>query len=643
MTGTLPALLPGVAALKHMLECLHDLDAEVAKLRADLPQVNDPDLRPRIMDLLAAAESIAATYEDGPGPAVTTTLHQLLKAVLALKLPTRDPEMGDATPTLTALRTSKGLIATGLMDCLAAAEVLGWSRPISSPPAHNLAAVPREAVAGIRPHIEARADAMESEVGKLRRMQNQRPIQIGLINFFGTSIRAQLRVAKAVLGEDLIDFEALRWVAERVGQLTKEFVVTARAFAQNLSNSAARVAESVAESVSQAARRVVNGITTAIKLLGRRFRATLSPPPELQVDDPTAETFDLNEVYRMIVAGQAPPPAWRPLITSLDFDTYRLTDLTPLSGLSALRALNLPVPEGRLTGKEWQLDLHPIAGLVSLRTLSIVGWRELWDLSPISELKSLERLSILAAPLVSDLRPIAKLRALTALDLYNTAVGDLGPLDNLTNLQILNLPDTKITTLEPLAGLTALKQLVFSFTKIEDISSLRKLTNLKVLHMNNTEIHEVSSLSDLQNLEVLDLSHTTVENVSSLRNNKVLKRLDLLNTRVSDLSFLTGKRQLSHLTLQYTEITELTHIQTLVSLKHLDLMATRIRDVSPLHRLSALRTLELTDTPVTDISPLVDLPALVGIGARGTTIDIDARKAFNVARVNRGLQPVHFS
>jgi Leucine-rich repeat (LRR) protein len=43
----------------------------------------------------------------------------------------------------------------------------------------------------------------------------------------------------------------------------------------------------------------------------------------------------------MILEGHAPPPAWRPLIRSLDFAGTSLADLSPLAGLASLSSLDL--------------------------------------------------------------------------------------------------------------------------------------------------------------------------------------------------------------------------------------------------------------------------------------------------------------
>jgi hypothetical protein len=132
--------------------------------------------------------------------------------------------------------------------------------------------------------------------------------------------------------------------------------------------------------------------------------------------------FDLDEAKRMILAGDAPPKAWRPLITEL----ILLWD----------------------------------------------GWKKgIRDLSPLSELTSLRSLQLMNTR-VNDVSPLSGLTALQRLDLRGTQVIDISPLSGLTALQSLDLADTQVSDVSSLRGLTSLQWLDLSGTRVNDLSAV---------------------------------------------------------------------------------------------------------------------------------------------------------------------------
>ena len=477
MTGATPSLPPGAAARNLLAERLDDLHGEVGKLRNELPQVNDDALRPPMVALLDAAAAIEATHQGDLGPAVADTLNQLLDAVRALRLPLRDPVLGDPTPTLAGLRAAKGLITTALMDCLDAARALGWEPQRPALPEQITAQVPREMVAGSLPHIAARLDAMAARLDDLVEVRDdapQFPQQVGFINFYNTSMRAQVRLGKLELklGDDMVDFAALWRIAERIGALTEDFYVTVRAWVTRLSASVVRVAEGV----RQAARRVVGGIASAVKLVRRRGRPAPLPEPPQKLDPP--DDFDLDEARRLILAGTAPPPAWRPHLVELDFTLEQLSDLTPLSGLTALQTLHLM--------RTQVSSLTPLAGLTALQRLVLWG-TQVSDLTPLAGLTALQSLDLTSTS-VSDLTPLAGLTALQSLSVGGTQVSDLTPLAGLTALQSLSVGGTQVSSFTPLAGLTALQSLDLLGTQVSDLTPLAGLTALQSLDLWGTQV-----------------------------------------------------------------------------------------------------------------------------------------------------------
>jgi Leucine-rich repeat (LRR) protein len=179
--------------------------------------------------------------------------------------------------------------------------------------------------------------------------------------------------------------------------------------------------------------------------------------------------FSDAAVKRMILAGQSPPPTWRPWIESLDLlGEPRLRDIAPLATLPALRDLNLAYTSVR--------DLSSLAGLAGLRRLWLNA-TQVRDLGPLAGLSALQQLWLDNTP-VSDLTPLAGLNALRHLWLDNTRVSDLTPLAGLAGLHALFLDDTQVSDLAPLARLTSLETLYIKKTPIRNLAPLARLPKL---------------------------------------------------------------------------------------------------------------------------------------------------------------------
>jgi hypothetical protein len=236
---------------------------------------------------------------------------------------------------------------------------------------------------------------------------------------------------------------------------------------------------------------------------GRRLDA--APPPALSAPPDPPVPQDVEHAAReLILAGRAPPAAWRPSIRKLDFARTRLGSLNLLSGLTDLQSLYLrdtPVS-----------DVEPLSGLTALQHLDLTG-------TP-----------------VSDVGPLSGLTDLQSLNLNETRVSDVGPLSGLTALQSLNLTGTRVSDVGPLPGLTALQHLYLGDTEVSDVGPLSGLTDLQDLYLRGTRVSDVGPLSGLTALQCLDLAGTRVSDVGPLSALTALQRLDLRRTRVDDVS-----------------------------------------------------------------------------------------------------------
>ncbi|MBX9752531.1 MAG: hypothetical protein K5Q68_23285 [Roseococcus sp.] len=281
------------------------------------------------------------------------------------------------------------------------------------------------------------------------------------------------------------------------------------------------------------------------------------PPALPSGPAPRRDLPEIEEVMRMILAGQAPPPEWVPFIMALDFQGEKeLKHLAPLAGLTSLKTLDL---EG--TGVQ---ELAPLAGLTSLDTLS----------------------------------------------LNETGVTELAPLASLTRLEWLSLMQTVVTELAPLAGLTRLGTLWLNHTGVTELAPLASLTRLEELFLNQTGVTELAALAGLTKLQVLWLSRTGVTDLTPLARLFRLQELELDGTGVTSLGPLAGLTSLHTLSLNETGVAELAPLAGLTNLEKLWLNQTGVAELGPLANLSRLETLWLNQTSVTELSPLVGLQNL---------------------------------
>jgi internalin A len=104
------------------------------------------------------------------------------------------------------------------------------------------------------------------------------------------------------------------------------------------------------------------------------------------------------------------------------------------------------------------------------------------DLQPLSSLTKLKSLD-LTNNQIRDLKPIAGLTKLIGLGLGQNQISDLKPLAGLTKLTWLHLHQNKISNVKPLSGLSQLETLYLQYNQISDIqplSTLKKLDSICV-------------------------------------------------------------------------------------------------------------------------------------------------------------------
>lgn len=293
-------------------------------------------------------------------------------------------------------------------------------------------------------------------------------------------------------------------IIERTGIALEKAAVTAE-FARDVSRP-------LRDWIRNARRDGLNLVISKVKEFGKALQETArawrrSPVDDLPTpalsddlvqpplrDHPPAEPpgdFNIDQVHEMIREGRAPPSIWVPRIRQLEFKGEKeFNDLLPLTGLTALRQLNIS-----RTGVQ---DLRPIATLTNLKALDI-GACSLIDLAPLVGLTELEKLSLIGTD-VTNLIPLAGLLVLQELHLDLTEVSDLTPLAGLTALQELGLTHTQVTDLSPLEGLTALRQLDLDHTPVRDLTPLAGLTALRGLRLSYAPVTDLTPLMGLAEL-----------------------------------------------------------------------------------------------------------------------------------------------
>ena len=184
----------------------------------------------------------------------------------------------------------------------------------------------------------------------------------------------------------------------------------------------------------------------------------------------------------------------------------RVMQLTGLEHATSVTQMTLQ--NARIT------DLSPLTGLTQLQYLDVRNNGTIVNLSPLSGLTGLQKLYLLRNKKIVDISPLAGLTTLTVLDLRDNQITDISSLKNLTNLTELHLSTNR---------------------ELSDISILKGLTKLEILGIYYTKITEdglSAVLPSFSALSWLDIAVTNIIDLSVLGNLPSTVILDLLDLRV---------------------------------------------------------------------------------------------------------------
>ena len=180
-----------------------------------------------------------------------------------------------------------------------------------------------------------------------------------------------------------------------------------------------------------------------------------------------------------------------PALRELNLDGAGISSLAGLEAAVSLESLSLGGNAPAAGGEP--LDLSPLAGLTSLRTLLLSG-TAVRDLSPLSGLSSLEQLWLDGNDL-ADISALAGLNSLIYLHLGDNQIADISPLAGLSALRRLWLPNNMVADVSALAGMRELRRLDLSRNRVADASPLRGLPRLAWLRLGWNRLADVSGLA----------------------------------------------------------------------------------------------------------------------------------------------------
>ena len=162
--------------------------------------------------------------------------------------------------------------------------------------------------------------------------------------------------------------------------------------------------------------------------------------------------------------------------------------ISDISGLSDFKNLqSLILPGNNITSAQ------PLSGLLKLEMIdfgnNIGGTNSVTDLAPLSSLSALKSLSLIRNG-VSDLTALSELVNLTELHLSFNSISNISALGRLTNLRTLSLSYNQISDIWGLGALVDLAELDLEGNHISDLTPLYGLAGLRVLYIGSNEISE---------------------------------------------------------------------------------------------------------------------------------------------------------
>ncbi len=574
--------------LERLTEAVIATEFSVRRIEQCFNQFNNPFWPELLAQPLSLAKEYLAINRSMPTPSVAEDYVDLAGILGEIEWPPTGADP-DQDARLFDLQDRVGRLVIDCLTIVAAARNMGigYAQPTSIHP--DGLQVPRTGHAATLAAIAGHVDDLEFQLNQLADSRNDNaatPRQRAIVASYRQVVTSNIhKIRAAIQTGSTIALEVLDRTGGALVTATRQFVATIRAGASR----ATPALRTAAKAVSKPVQGMVRSFGAIVKRILGESGNPAPPPPPLPDDF-------VEQAHAMILAGTVPPAHWVPDLTTLDFSVEPLTDLDPLAGLIALQRLDL-------MGTRIN-DLAPLAGLTALQRL--VLWKtQVSDLTPLARLTALQHLDLMHTE-TSDLTPLVRLTALQHLDLIGTQVSDLTPLAGLTMLQHLMLNRTQISDLTPLTGLEMLEGLDLVGTQVSDFAPLARLTGLQSLNLRDTQISDLAPLARLTGLQLLNLSGTQISDCTLLAGFTALHILDLSGTQISDFTLLAGLTALQRLHLNDTQVSNLAPLAGFTALQNLYLRGTQVSDLAPLAGLTALQRLNLSGTLVSDLAAVSD-------------------------------------
>ena len=446
---------------EQLITAINATKRSVEDVRDALRQINEPQWQDDFGALLDQIDAVRRAHGAVPQPTIADDYANLAGLLRQIHFSDEDQDR----ERFRALRGARGSLLEDMRKILECAAAMGVR------PKEPETALPDTAMLETAGR-EGQLIALQTRITSVETMLTERLLpeaaadkpreQVAIVNHYvqdmrryTTSIRLSISIG------DGIDLAVIERAASSMGRATVAMIDTVRARASKATESLRDAVTAIGKPV----KKLVGGVRVLVQLV-RRSDARFGKPAPLP---PLPDDY-LEQAKAMILHGEAPPAHWWPQVTALDFTSKNISDITPLTHLTALQSLVL-----------WDTgasDIGPLARLTALQSLNLRHTR------------------------VSDISPLTRLTALQEIDLSYTRVSDISPLTRLTALQSVNLSSTQVSDIFPLAHLTALQTLYLRGTQVSDISPLAQLNALRSLYLWGTQVSDIAALSSHSGLIV---------------------------------------------------------------------------------------------------------------------------------------------
>jgi len=183
-------------------------------------------------------------------------------------------------------------------------------------------------------------------------------------------------------------------------------------------------------------------------------------------------------------------------------------------------------------------DVKNIAGITSLKELSIYDSKDLTNIEFLRDMQQLTYFGLNNVPNVHDYQSLKHLKNVKQINLTNSGLTekDVNTFPDMDSIESLSLYNNKIKSLNNFPKMKNLQSLSLSDNPLIEINILPdRLPNLKDLDLLNTKITDLNKLSGVSNIESIHLKKTDVKRISPLKEYKNLKFININPDNLEDL------------------------------------------------------------------------------------------------------------